>query len=115
MIQYILTSGLLVVLFYALLQRSHVKIFASLTALAIVPGLFFVWYPDFTTLVARFLGVDRGADLILYLWILFSFAMIVMLHIRMKMTDIRITKLAREMAISRAREPQSESATPPVR
>lgn len=57
------------------------------------------WQPDITTYLANFLGIGRGADLIVYLSIILIFYLIFKIFIRLDKTDKLITKLVREDAI----------------
>ena len=65
-------------------------------------GLYFVWVPSHSTLVAEFVGVGRGADLILYLWVCISLIVLLNLHLKLRTQHESITKLARTIAIANA-------------
>ncbi len=60
------------------------------------------WQPDLTTYLANFLGIGRGADLIVYLSIVLIFYLIFKIFIRLDKTDKLITKMVREDAIKNA-------------
>ena len=80
-IRILLTVGLLVFLVYGTSQRGKSR-FVFYATLAIgAAGLFFVWMPEQANDLAYLLGVGRGADLILYCWILTSLIMALNLHV----------------------------------
>jgi small membrane protein len=72
----------------------------------VATGSFFVWVPDRTTEIAAALGVGRGADLILYLWVVLTLAVILVLYLKVIQLARRITVLTRALAIAHAREPE---------
>jgi hypothetical protein len=52
-------------------------------------------------------GVVRGADLILYLWVVISVALIVFLYLKLAALSRRLTQLARAVALGHPRgEPE---------
>lgn len=57
------------------------------------------WLPEITSYLANFLGIGRGADLIVYLSIVLIFYLIFKIFVRINKTDKQITKLVREDAI----------------
>ena len=62
-------------------------------------GLFIIWFPDVSTSIANTLGVGRGADLIFYSWIAFSFGVLLTVHLKLRQQLNLVTKLARYIAI----------------
>ena len=48
----------------------------------IAAGAFFVWAPEQTTVISRAVGVGRGADLVLYLWVVISLALMLVLYLK---------------------------------
>jgi hypothetical protein len=62
--------------------------------------------PNDTTVVAHWLGVDRGTDLMLYaLIIAFSFTTL-STYLRFKDLELRYARLARAVALEGAQAPQ---------
>jgi small membrane protein len=81
-------------------RRSPVVALASCTtALA---GLYFVWFPSHTTWVAELVGIGRGADLILYMWVCISLIILLNLHLKLRTQHELITDLARTIALANA-------------
>jgi len=95
-----LTVGLLVFLVYGTSQRGK-SLFVFYATLAIgAAGLFFVWMPEEANDLAYLLGVGRGADLILYCWILTSLIMALNLHVLIRENQQVTTELARQLALA---------------
>jgi len=58
-----------------------------------------VWIPSFTTTVANFLGIGRGADLVLYFGLIIVFYLIFKIYTRLEKIEKNITTLTREIAL----------------
>ena len=67
--------------------------------------------PQLTVLVARALGIDRGADLIFYLAILAMFAGFFLIYVRLRRMDEALTTVIRHLAIEEAAD---GAPTPPA-
>lgn len=65
--------------------------------------------PRITVVVARFLGIDRGADLVFYCGILAMFAGFFLVYVRLRRIDKNITHVVRQMAILEARQERLET------
>ena len=98
-IQVILIFGLLLCLIYAFLQRSKSRYVSSAIFLVSIAGIAFVLAPDLTNRIAHRVGVGRGADLVLYCWLMIS--LIVSINLQFKILSLQrlITELAREMTL----------------
>ncbi|HXG58326.1 MAG TPA: DUF2304 domain-containing protein [Thermoanaerobaculia bacterium] len=59
-------------------------------------------HPDALVIVARILGIGRGADLVLYLSILFMFAGFFAVYLRLRRLESHITTIVRHLAIDEA-------------
>ena len=67
--------------------------------LAACGGLYFVWFPTHATFLAEAVGVGRGVDLIIYVWVVISLLVVFNLHLKLRSQMELITGLAREIAI----------------
>lgn len=75
--------------------------------LFVLGGVYAVLRPNDTTVVAHWLGVARGTDLMLYaLIIAFSFST-VSTYLRFKDLELRYARLARAIALDGAQTPDS--------
>jgi hypothetical protein len=106
MIAQLLLSALLCgVLVYAWVEYRRSPIVALLSVAASLTGLYFVWIPSHSTLVAEFVGIGRGVDLILYVWVCISLIMLLNLHLKLRTQHELITKLARTIAMTNVVRP----------
>ena len=101
-IQVILTLGLLSCLLYAFLQRQKSR-FISLTIGGVaLAGIYFVLVPARTDQLAHLVGIGRGADLILYCWLVISLVVSVNLQFKILRLQGLITELARQITLHAA-------------
>jgi hypothetical protein len=98
-IQGILICGLFLCLVYAYLQRRNSRWISIAISATSIAGVYFVLVPERTTEIARLLGVGRGADLILYCWIVISLIVSVSLQFKILNLQEAITELTRELAL----------------
>jgi len=105
MIKPILLLVLSVMLLYSFTQFSKSRLVASFISVCCVIGIIFVISPNLSTKVANFVGVGRGADLVIYIISIVSFAGIFNLHLKMRKTAEIYTELARKIALLDARKP----------
>lgn len=62
-----------------------------------------VWFRK-TDIIAKFFGVEKGADLAVYVSILFLFYLFFKLIVKIKKIERDITKIVREIAIKNSRK-----------
>jgi len=101
--QLILTVLLSAILLYAWVEYRRAPVIGLLSVLAALTGLYFVWMPSHATWLAALVGIGRGVDLILYVWVVISLIVLLNLHLKLRMQHELITVLARELAIANAR------------
>lgn len=90
------------VLVYSWAEHRRSPIVALASAVVALAGLYFVWFPSHSTWVAELVGVGRGADLILYLWVCISLIILLNLHLKLRTQHELITALARTIALANA-------------
>jgi len=93
------------VLVYAWVEYRRSPVIALSSVVASLAGIYFVWVPSHSTLVAEFVGVGRGADLVLYLWVCISLIVLLNLHLKLRAQHELITKLARSIAMANVQSP----------
>jgi hypothetical protein len=104
MIAQVILSMLLVgVLIYAFSEYARSPAVAVLAALVTTAGLYFVWMPEHSTQLAELVGIGRGVDLILYIWVCLSLIVVLNLHLKLRTQMELITALARKIALTDAR------------
>lgn len=98
---------------YALIRFQN----AALERLAVLAcsacAVVFVFFPMWATKVANFVGVGRGADLLIYLLTIFVFFFFLLTYIRFLRQDRDFTKLVRLVAIQMASRPADRKAAAP--
>jgi hypothetical protein len=111
-IQFILCTGLLFTLFYAYLQRLKSRIVSLLIMLVSVGGVVVVLFPNASNTFASLVGIGRGADLIIYCWIVISLLVCVNLQFKILQIHQNLTALTRELALRAPVLPPDSSLRP---
>ena len=106
--QVMLSILLLGVVIYAWTEYKRVPAVALLSAIVSVWGVYFIWFPETSTHWAEFVGIGRGADLVLYTWSCVSLLVILNLHLKLRSQLEMITGLARTIAIENAQQPTTD-------
>jgi len=101
--QFILSLLLVGVLIYAWSEYRRSPTVAGLSVLAATAGLYFVWFPAHSMLLAELVGVGRGVDLVIYIWVCISLIVLLNLHLKLRTQMDMITTLARHVALAEAR------------
>lgn len=77
-------------------------------------GAYLVWRPEHANAMAQALGVGRGADLLMYLWVVITLSVILLLYLKIVAMNRMLTQLARRLALSQPmRPPMDRGRTPP--
>ncbi len=111
-VQILLSLGLIGVAVYAYMQRSRSRLIAWTMMLVTAFGELLVLVPEVSNDIAHFVGIGRGADLILYCFIVASLGLILNLHMKLRAMTEDMTTLARTIALLTAEKPQD--APPPA-
>ena len=90
------------VLVYSWAEHRRSPIVALMSGTAALAGLYFVLFPSHSTRVAELVGIGRGADLILYMWVCISLIILLNLHLKLRTQHELITALARTIALANA-------------
>lgn len=62
-------------------------------------GEYLVLLPEHAMDIAHFFGVGRGADLVFYVWILLSLAVLLNMHLKLRQHNERMVNLVRALAL----------------
>lgn len=92
-------------LFYFRHLRTRLTDRLAVALLALL-GSAMVMVPEATTVVANWLGVGRGVDLVIYLMLLLLSFVWLMLFSRQREMQSTITEIVREQAIAQAHRPR---------
>jgi small membrane protein len=98
-IKIILLTALMLLALYAVSQRHKSRPVAGAMLIVTAAGAIFVANPELTNIIARLVGVSRGADLTLYCFVLIIIFAIFNIHLRMRAAMEQTTILARQIAI----------------
>ena len=108
-IQALLIVSVLALLVYLLRSRGSARSKAWVKVgyvVFVIISIYAILRPDDTTVVANWLGVDRGADLITYMLIIaFAFTTL-SAYMRFKDIELKYARLARAVALQNARVPE---------
>jgi small membrane protein len=104
-----------IVLLYAWAQYRRSPIVTVLSCAVSLIGFYFVWIPSHATRVAELVGIGRGADLVLYVWVCISLVVLLNLHLKLRTQHELITQLARSIALANATLPEDTRPTDPSR
>ncbi|HEX5143882.1 MAG TPA: DUF2304 domain-containing protein [Mycobacterium sp.] len=107
-IQILLIASVVALLFYLLRSRRSAKTKAWVKVgyvVFVVAAVYAILRPDDTTVVAHWLGVARGADLIGYALIIAFIFTTMSTYMRFKDLELKYARLARAMALQNARTP----------
>lgn len=114
-IKVLLIAAVMALLIYLLLSRRSAQSRAWVKVgylVFVVAGIYAVLRPDDTTVVANWVGVRRGTDLMLYVLIIaFAFTTL-STYMRFRDLELRYARLARVMALAQAQPPEPEPPEP---
>ena len=108
-IQVLLIAAVLSLLVYLLRSRTNAKAKAWVKVgyvLFVVAAVYAILRPDDTTVLANWLGVARGADLLLYALVIAFLFTTLSTYLRFKELEVRYARLARAVALQNARIPE---------
>jgi len=102
LIQIILIAFVIMIAAYMYLRLRNTLLDIFLILIFAAAAVFFVLFPDTTTTIANYAGVDRGADMIFYLGILFLLFLVLKLYARIRRVEKDFTEFIRNKSIEEA-------------
>jgi small membrane protein len=96
----ILTTLFILILLIAISRTRTVLLERILFIVVTLGGVYFVFFPQSAQILANLLGIGRGADLIFYLYIIFSWFYFTSISTKMRRTDRKLTEIVRAQAVS---------------
>ena len=106
------TVVLIAVMLVAFAQLPRIPLVGGVVICASLFGAYIVWMPDHATYLANLVGIGRGADLVLYVWVLISCAILLLLYLNLRDQFQLITALARRMALTDAAREETPRPAP---
>jgi small membrane protein len=104
-IQIVLTICIALIAVYMYLRLRSTLFDLILILLFFGVGVFLVLFPETTNDIANFVGVSKGANLLLYSAIMFLFFLILKLYSRLRRVEQKFTELVRNKSLEEAEEP----------
>jgi hypothetical protein len=104
-IQYLLIGGVAGIFVYYISRFRNALLDLLILGLFSSAAIFFILYPDETTIIANKLGVQRGADLLFYCCILFFLFVIIKLFAKIRRLERKMTEIIRQRAKDEAKKP----------
>lgn len=108
-IQVLLIAAVIALLVYLLRSRTNAKAKAWVKVgyvVFVLLAIYAILRPDDTTVLANWLGVRRGADLITYALIIAFVFTTMSTYLRFKELELKYARLARAVALEGARTPE---------
>lgn len=108
-IQILLIASIVALLVYLLRSRRSAQSRAWVKVgyvVFVLAGVYAVLRPNDTTVVAHWVGVDRGTDLMLYALIIAFVFTTLSAYMRFKDLELRYARLARAIALQNAQPPE---------
>lgn len=84
---------------YVFCERRNAPVVAGLMFFLVLGGLALALAPKLATELAHLVGIGRGADLIVYCFILISLVAIFNLHLQLRSNEEQLTQLVRALAM----------------
>jgi small membrane protein len=103
-IEFILLAAFALLAVYAYHRRGKSQVAYILIVFLSGMGMLATLAPGATTLLARFVGVGRGTDLVLYLFVIFVMTLLLQYFLWIRDMEIQLTQLARRQALNEARD-----------
>ena len=103
-IQIVLTVCITLIAIYMYMRLRSGLFDIILIGLFFVAGIFFTLFPETTNDIAHFVGVSKGANLLLYSAILFLFFLILKLYSRLRKIEQKFTEFVRNKSLEEAEE-----------
>lgn len=104
----LLAAFILVLYFFTNRKKANAKAWVKIGfVLMVFAAVWAILRPDDVTVVANWLGVDRGTDLMLYVLIIAFFFTTMSTWVRFREQELRYARLARAVALQNAEPPHS--------
>ncbi len=113
-IQVLLIGAVVTLLVYLLRSRTNAKAKAWVKVgyiLFVIAAIYAILRPDDTTVVANWLGVDRGTDLLFYAMVIAFVFTTMSTYLRFKELELRYARLARAVALQSAQAPDDSQSS----
>lgn len=97
----------LILLFFLFKPKEKLIIRISIILMSLI-AILFVTFPDFTNRLAGVVDVGRGADLVIYLFMVLVFFALVYMYSKMRAMHNTLTDIIREISIRNSKEEEKK-------
>ncbi len=104
----IITFVLCCILLFAILHQNVNAMMRIGLSIIVGAGIVLSWFPDLANVVANLVGVGRGTDLMLYVWILISMMVTLMIYTKFVNLNHAMTTLVRKIALDNPEPPKAQ-------
>lgn len=109
----LLAAFVLALYFFTNRKKANAKAWVKLGfVLMVLAAVWAILRPNDVTVLANWLGVDRGTDLMLYVLIIAFFFTTLSTWVRFREQELRYARLARAVALQNAVPPEADPAAP---
>ena len=108
-IQAVLLTGVVFIFLYFIVRMKKRLLDLFILFAMIACAVLFILWPDLTTIIAKKLGVGRGADLIFYVSILIFWFVILKLYSRIRRLEQLFTTIIRNDALKNVKDNTDQS------
>ena len=102
----IIALSFCILLFFV--RMKHTWVLAIIVTCSYIFGITIIIKPSITQVIAGYMGVGRGVDLIFYLRFVFFMILHLLLYSRYKSLKQIVTDLAREITLMKAKQPDQK-------
>ena len=103
-IQLILTVSILLLLWLYIKHFKTQLMSKILFSILFIAGIIAVIFPEVTNVIANYVGVGRGADLLLYITVIVFYSSLTFIYSRFKKIENRQTEIIRLLTIGGAKK-----------
>lgn len=100
----LLISFFMLIIIICYMQLKQIRMIPKIFMLLSILGIYFVIHPEVMTVIANYMGVGRGADLLLYLGAIFGFVLALSLFIQIRILNRELAQVVRWIAITNAQK-----------
>lgn len=108
-IQPVLLAGVAFIFLYFIVWMKKRLLDIIILSVMIACAVLFILWPDLTTIIAKKVGVGRGADLIFYISILIFWFVILKLYSRIRRLEQLFTSIIRNDALKNVKDNTDKS------
>ena len=103
-IVFLMSSVLFVLFIYSIQIAKKGNLVGVPLSLFFAISIILVVFPEYANKIANFVGVGRGADLLIYICFVSFLLMVLVIHLKFRRQEVMLTELARKIALLSVRK-----------